>query len=164
MSNGRASRPTDSWFATARSPQQSARRSRCESRVARLIDNRSSRRRRAGSYVFDADRAHETIIKWEGDTDIVHGIEPLAHLDPAIAASANVMLDYHAIGAWTPMQDVDETNGCVWFLPGSHLGPVLTHRHWGHDPAVHILELAEPLDTQAALPIRMRAGEQVRSS
>lgn len=62
---------------------------RCESLVAGLIDNHRSRRRRVGSYVFDADRAHETIIKWEGDTDVVHGIEPLAHLDAAIAATAN---------------------------------------------------------------------------
>lgn len=69
-----------------------------------------------------------------------------------------VMRDYHAIGAWTPMADVDETNGCLWFLPGSHLGPVLPHQHCGQDPAVHILELAQPVDTQAALPIRLRAG------
>lgn len=52
----------------------------CEQLVDRLVRNRQSRRRRFGSYVFDADLDHGVIIKWEGDTDVVHGLEPFAHL------------------------------------------------------------------------------------
>ncbi len=60
----------------------------CEALVDRLVSGRNARRSRAGSYVFDADREHETIIKWEGDADIVHGIEPFAHLDAEIETFA----------------------------------------------------------------------------
>ncbi len=38
----------------------------------------------AGSYVFDPDLTRQTMIKWEGDTDVVHGIEPFAHLSPPL--------------------------------------------------------------------------------
>lgn len=34
--------------------------------------------------MFDMDATHETMIKWEGDTDVVHGIEPCAHLSAAL--------------------------------------------------------------------------------
>jgi len=56
----------------------------CESLVVRLISNRKENRVKASNYVFDSDLERETMIKWEGDTDIVHGIEPFAHLDPAL--------------------------------------------------------------------------------
>lgn len=52
----------------------------CEQLVDRLVRDRQSRRRRFGSYVFDADLGSGVIIKWEGDTDVVHGLEPFAHL------------------------------------------------------------------------------------
>ena len=56
----------------------------CEALVDDLVRDRKGWRLRAGSYVFDPDLAHDAIIKWEGDTDVVHGIEPLAHLSPAL--------------------------------------------------------------------------------
>jgi ectoine hydroxylase-related dioxygenase (phytanoyl-CoA dioxygenase family) len=67
-------------------------------------------------------------------------------------------LSYHALGAWMPLDDVDVDNGCLWFLPGSHRGGVLPHRHVGDDPAVHLLELVDEIDTSAAVPVPMRAG------
>lgn len=70
----------------------------------------------------------------------------------------DVDLHYHAIGAWMPLQDVDVDNGCLWFLPGSHRGSVLRHRHLGGDPSVHVLELSDPLDTSAAVPVPLPAG------
>jgi len=60
----------------------------CEALVARLVSNREARRRRFGSYVFDADLDRGVIIKWEGDTDVVHGIEPFAHLSSPLEAWA----------------------------------------------------------------------------
>lgn len=71
----------------------------------------------------------------------------------------DVDLSYHAIGAWMPLQDVDVDNGCLWFLPGSHRGDVRRHRHLGDDPAVHVLEVVEPVDTADAVAVPLRAGE-----
>jgi ectoine hydroxylase-related dioxygenase (phytanoyl-CoA dioxygenase family) len=67
-------------------------------------------------------------------------------------------LDYHAVGNWMPLDDADIDNGCLWFLPGSHRMDVLAHKHKGDDPAVHILELVEPIDTSAAVPVPTLAG------
>ncbi|MEJ2132895.1 MAG: hypothetical protein P8Y95_15040, partial [Gammaproteobacteria bacterium] len=52
----------------------------CERVIDALVTGRAARRRRVGSYVFDPDFENETMIKWEGDSDVVHGIEPFAHL------------------------------------------------------------------------------------
>src|SRR5262245_17199353 len=51
-----------------------------EALVADLIRDRKGHRIKAGSYVFDPDLLRGVMIKWEGDTDEVHGIEPFAHL------------------------------------------------------------------------------------
>jgi ectoine hydroxylase-related dioxygenase (phytanoyl-CoA dioxygenase family) len=67
-------------------------------------------------------------------------------------------LSYHAIGGWTALDDTTVDNGCLWFVPGSHKGGVLAHRHMGGDPAVHILEFADDVDVSAALPVPLRAG------
>jgi ectoine hydroxylase len=52
----------------------------CEELVERMVRDRQGKRFAFGSYVFDHDVGTDTTIKWEGDTDIVHGIEPLVHL------------------------------------------------------------------------------------
>jgi ectoine hydroxylase-related dioxygenase (phytanoyl-CoA dioxygenase family) len=56
----------------------------CEELVAGLVADRHGRRLKMGSYVFEPDLAHEVTIKWEGDSDVVHGIEPFAHLSPEL--------------------------------------------------------------------------------
>lgn len=66
--------------------------------------------------------------------------------------------EYVAIGAWLPLDDATIDNGCLWFVPGSHLGDVVRHRHVGNDPAVHLLELDEEIDTAGAVPVPVRAG------
>ena len=77
----------------------------CEDLVARLIQDRQLKRYKAGSYVFAPDLERNVMIKWEGDSDIVHGIEPFAHLEPKLKAWA---LDPRFT---TPMQDfVGDTN------------------------------------------------------
>lgn len=67
-------------------------------------------------------------------------------------------LDHHAVGNWMPLDDAHLDNGCLWFLPGSHRLPVLPHKHEGDDPTVHILELVDPVDTSAAVPVPTLAG------
>jgi ectoine hydroxylase-related dioxygenase (phytanoyl-CoA dioxygenase family) len=58
----------------------------CEVLVEQLVRNRRGERIKFGSYVFDSDIANNVVIKWEGDSDVVHGIEPFAHLSPALKA------------------------------------------------------------------------------
>lgn len=55
-----------------------------EALVADLVRDRRGHRLKVGSYVFDPDLIRGVMIKWEGESDIVHGIEPFAHLSPAL--------------------------------------------------------------------------------
>jgi phytanoyl-CoA hydroxylase len=56
-----------------------------EELVDRLVrDRKDGQRVKVSNYVFDSDRANGVVIKWEGDSDIVHGIEPFAHLSPTL--------------------------------------------------------------------------------
>lgn len=71
-----------------------------ESLIARLIRDRSAPRQRYGSYTFDGDVENGVMIKWEGDSDVVHGIEPFAHLSIELA---NAAADARFI---EPMQDI----------------------------------------------------------
>src|SRR5574337_1219278 len=58
----------------------------CETLLDRLVRDRRGERITVGSYVFDADVPNGVMIKWEGDSDVVHGIEPFAHLSPELKA------------------------------------------------------------------------------
>ena len=69
-------------------PELAAITTACENLVDELVRDRQGHRLQAGSYVFDPDFTRSVIIKWEGDTDIVHGIEPCAHLSPELHAWA----------------------------------------------------------------------------
>lgn len=60
----------------------------CEALVDNLVGERRGKRVQASVYVFEQDLARGTFIKWEGDSDVVHGIEPFAHLSPELEAWA----------------------------------------------------------------------------
>jgi hypothetical protein len=60
----------------------------CEEVVSRVSKGRTAKRYHVGSYTFDPDLLQGVFIKWEGDTDVVHGIEPCAHLSPELDAFA----------------------------------------------------------------------------
>ncbi|MCY0386772.1 phytanoyl-CoA dioxygenase family protein [Robbsia sp. Bb-Pol-6] len=49
-------------------------------------------------------------------------------------------LEYNELAFWLPLQAVDETNGCLKFIPGSHLKEVQAHCRRGDDPRAHALE------------------------
>lgn len=53
-----------------------------------LIASRQGDRQRTGSYVVERAQGHEVNLKWEGDSDVLLGIEPVAHLDSMVAALA----------------------------------------------------------------------------
>jgi hypothetical protein len=76
-----------------------------EALVAAVIRDRVGRRLRAGSYVSELDLVHNVIVKWEGDSDVVHGIEPLAHLSPALDRWAH---DERLVGPMRTMVDDPE--------------------------------------------------------
>lgn len=66
-------------------------------------------------------------------------------------------LFYESLSIWIPLQDVDESNGCMQFLPRSHRLGVLRHQSIGGDVRVHGLEVCEPdlnLDRAVACPLR----------
>ena len=66
--------------------------------------------------------------------------------------------DYRALGVWLPLEDVSGENGCMCFLPGSHRGELLSHRHVGDDPRVHLLEVDTPIDASPAVEVPLAAG------
>jgi ectoine hydroxylase-related dioxygenase (phytanoyl-CoA dioxygenase family) len=57
---------------------------RCEALVTRVAAGRNGTRYHVGSYTFDPDQLTGVTIKWEGDTDAVHGLEPFCHLAPEL--------------------------------------------------------------------------------
>jgi ectoine hydroxylase-related dioxygenase (phytanoyl-CoA dioxygenase family)/SAM-dependent methyltransferase len=60
---------------------------------------------------------------------------------------------------WMPLQDVDEVNGCMSYIPASHLGPLLAHRSVDGDPRIHAIEcLSGTFDDRAALAQPAKAG------
>ena len=64
--------------------------------------------------------------------------------------------DHTAISVWVPLQDVDESNGCMAFVPGSHREPVLPHRliH----PDAHGLRLADDTEPAGAVACPIPTG------
>jgi hypothetical protein len=57
-----------------------------EELVAGLVEGHRGRRFTVGSYTFDLDVLDEVMLKWEGDLDVLHGIEPFAHLSAELEA------------------------------------------------------------------------------
>jgi len=82
------------------------------------------------------------------------GHETPWHQDEAYWTSDH---SYAAVGAWMPLDDASIESGCLHFVPGSHLGPVLSHHHIGHDPSVHGLE-ADDADTTSEVAVPIPAG------
>jgi hypothetical protein len=66
--------------------------------------------------------------------------------------------DYSEITVWMPLQDVDQRNGCMRFIPGSNRGEVLPHRSVNDDARVHALECYEGFDPASAVRCRLAAG------
>lgn len=70
--------------------------------------------------------------------------------DPGVA--------YEQLSIWMPLQRATPANGCMQFLPGSHLGPVLAHHSPGDDPRVTALECIGDFDPAAARLCPLPAG------
>lgn len=60
---------------------------------------------------------------------------------------------------WMPLQDVDEANGCMRYIPASNQGPLLPHCSVNGDPRIHAIECpTELFDVTAALALPVQAG------
>jgi ectoine hydroxylase len=57
----------------------------CESLVTEVAKAQRGKRATAGSYTFEDDPSATLMVKWEGDSDVIHGLEPFAHLSPFMA-------------------------------------------------------------------------------
>jgi ectoine hydroxylase-related dioxygenase (phytanoyl-CoA dioxygenase family) len=66
--------------------------------------------------------------------------------------------DYCEISIWMPLQAVDEVNGCMEFIPGTHKRGMLPHRTPGNDPSVHALECYDGFDPADAVACPIPAG------
>jgi ectoine hydroxylase len=86
----------------------------CESLVSDVARQRRGKRATIGSYVFEQDPHATLMVKWEGETDVIHGLEPFAHLSPPLAAVAldprfmEPMIDF--VGDPEPMLFTEKLN------------------------------------------------------
>src|SRR5262249_14441909 len=76
------------------------------------------------------------------------------HQDDAYAGQRQPPITVHF---WIPVHDVPIEMGCMQFIPGSHLGPILPHHRREHRQGAHGLE-AEGADTAHVVACPLRAG------
>ena len=79
-----------------------------------------------------------------------HGATTPWHQDEAYW---NPDVEPRSISVWMPLQDVDESNGCMQFIPGSHKTEILPHQPIGNNPKVHGLELAPEANVDVSNPV-----------
>ena len=86
-----------------------------------------------------------------------HGATTPWHQDEAYW---NADLEYRSMSVWLPLQDVDESNGCMQFIAGSHRGEIVKHQSINNDPRIHGLELPpdSEVDTSAPTICPLAAG------
>ncbi len=62
------------------------------------------------------------------------------------------------ISIWMPLQPVDLVNGCMGFIPGSHLGEVLPHMSMNGNSKIHGIECCEGFSPDDAVYCPLPAG------
>jgi ectoine hydroxylase-related dioxygenase (phytanoyl-CoA dioxygenase family) len=77
------------------------------------------------------------------------------HQDEAFRDPA---FDYQEVSIWMPLQDVDERNGCMAFIPASNRGEVLPHRSPNDDIRVHAVECYAGFNPRDAVACPLPAG------
>ncbi len=66
--------------------------------------------------------------------------------------------EYEQLSIWMPLQEATLENGCMQYVPGTHLTGVLDHRSPGNDPRVHALECAGEFNSADAVACPLEAG------
>lgn len=97
--------------------------------------------------------------EWQFDHAIFkparHGAPTPWHQDEAYADPKQV---YRYLSVWMPLQDVNEANGCMQFIPGTHKLDVLPHQSIHNDPRIHGLEVAAEVDVSQPAICPLPAG------
>ena len=78
-----------------------------------------------------------------------HGATTPWHQDEAYW---NPDFEYQSVSVWMPLQDVDEENGCMQFISGSHQSEILAHQPIGNNPKIHGLELSPEANADVSNP------------
>lgn len=89
------------------------------------------------------------IVKWPGDPGAV-----VAHRDPTFVDERR----HRSLMLWIALDDVDEDNGALWVVPGSHRGARGVRVH--QSPA-NVDTSITPGDGGPAVAVPLRAGEAV---
>ena len=67
---------------------------------------------------------------------------------------------YNAISCLTALDDVDQANGCLWIIPGSHQWGQLSHGEGTQSSSSSLkAEQVMTVDETNAIPVTMKAGE-----
>ncbi|MFI0738283.1 phytanoyl-CoA dioxygenase family protein [Streptomyces sp. NPDC021100] len=64
------------------------------------------------------------------------------------------------LSVWTTLDEATVESGCLHYLPGGHLGPVLPHRHIDDDDRIRGL-VTDAVDPAAGVAVPLAAGEAV---
>jgi hypothetical protein len=75
------------------------------------------------------------------------------------AAFGDPRYEAQSVSLWLPLQDATIANGCLHFIPRSHLGEVLPHRPAKNDPRLHALECFDGFDSTKAVACPLSAGD-----
>src|SRR5215472_3956669 len=101
----------------------------CEALVERLLAEKRHTKHALGSYMFELQRALQTVVKWEPwNPDLVQGVEPFAHLNEDLHRWA---LDPRFL---EPCRDVVGTDDVILFTEKLNLkraykgGPIIVHQ------------------------------------
>jgi ectoine hydroxylase-related dioxygenase (phytanoyl-CoA dioxygenase family) len=102
------------------------------------------------------------IYKPPGDPEITPWHQDIAYSTQPFAPAGSDIPSW-TTQFWVALDDVDEENGCMHFLPGYHREPLREHHVIAGDPgeASRLLELADPygqVDLQRAVTVPLPAG------
>jgi hypothetical protein len=98
--------------------------------IEQLVAIRRGRRVPAGSYTFELESAAVVMIKWEGDSDIIHGIEPFAHFHPAFQRFADDARFTEPAGDILGVEAVCLFTEKLNYKRARHGGPVVLHQDY----------------------------------
>lgn len=114
----------------------------CETLIGTLEAAARRTKHVVGSYMFEIQRDAGTIVKWEPDApDVVQGVEPFAHISPALKAWG---LDARLVDpckAIVGQDDIDLFTEKLNVKRARHGGPIVLHQdfpYWeGMTPIAH---------------------------
>lgn len=85
-----------------------------------------------------------------------HGAATPWHQDEATRVDDK--FEYQQVSFWMPLQPATVENGCMSYIPKSHLGGILPHRSPGGDKRVHAIECAGGFNPDDAVPCPLPPG------